>query len=172
MKKTTAFLAATALIAVCSVVYADYLESNEGIWPRSWPRELEPLRKQARTLEGPLVPQLHYEIPFTKRGDFEAAWPSLLKVKSKGAPILLLRGPNTWLGTRMDAGVRIHTPPAGTDKRANPEEPLPGQRGGRQRWMWTNYIELVVDGNIVDLNRIPLPPDTPILDERFKDKEK
>jgi hypothetical protein len=26
-----------------------------------------------------------------------------------------------------------------------------------------------VDGDIVDLNRIPLPPDTPIIDERFKD---
>jgi hypothetical protein len=31
------------------------------------------------------------------------------------------------------------------------------------------YIELIVDGEIVDLNRIPLPPDTPIIDERFKD---
>jgi hypothetical protein len=30
---------------------------------------------------------------------------------------------------------------------------------------------LVVDGKIVDLNRIPLPPDTPIIDERFKDAE-
>jgi hypothetical protein len=31
------------------------------------------------------------------------------------------------------------------------------------------YIELIFDGDIVDLNRIPLPPDTPIIDERFKD---
>ena len=30
-------------------------------------------------------------------------------------------------------------------------------------------IQLIVDGEIVDLNRIPLPPDTPIIDERFKD---
>jgi hypothetical protein len=29
-------------------------------------------------------------------------------------------------------------------------------------------IRLVVDGDIVDLNRIELPPDTPIIDERFK----
>jgi hypothetical protein len=35
--------------------------------------------------------------------------------------------------------------------------------------MNTTYIELVVDGDIVDLNRIPLPADTPIIDERFKD---
>jgi len=37
--------------------------------------------------------------------------------------------------------------------------------------MWTNYIELIVDGNIVDLNRIHLPADTPIIDERFKDAQ-
>jgi hypothetical protein len=30
-------------------------------------------------------------------------------------------------------------------------------------------IELVVDGDIVDLNRIGLPMDTPIIDKRFKD---
>ena len=35
-----------------------------------------------------------------------------------------------------------------------------------------DFIELVVDGNIVDLNRIPLPADTPIIDERFKDGQK
>jgi hypothetical protein len=29
---------------------------------------------------------------------------------------------------------------------------------------------LIVDGDIVDLNRIPLPPDTPIIDERFKER--
>lgn len=33
--------------------------------------------------------------------------------------------------------------------------------------MMTTYIELVVDGLVVDLNRIQLPPDTPIIDERF-----
>jgi hypothetical protein len=32
----------------------------------------------------------------------------------------------------------------------------------------STYIELVVDGNIVDLNRISLPADTPVIDERFK----
>jgi hypothetical protein len=31
------------------------------------------------------------------------------------------------------------------------------------------YIELIVDGDVVDLNRIPLPPDTPVIDERFQD---
>jgi hypothetical protein len=30
-------------------------------------------------------------------------------------------------------------------------------------------IVLIVDGKIVDLNRIPLPADTPIIDKRFKE---
>jgi hypothetical protein len=34
--------------------------------------------------------------------------------------------------------------------------------------MYTNYIDLIVDGDVVDLNRIPLPADTPIIDERFQ----
>jgi hypothetical protein len=38
--------------------------------------------------------------------------------------------------------------------------------------MNTTFIELVVDGQIVDLNRVPLPRDTPIVDERFKDEQK
>jgi hypothetical protein len=33
----------------------------------------------------------------------------------------------------------------------------------------TTFIELAVDGEIVDLNRIPLPAHSPIVDERFKD---
>jgi hypothetical protein len=63
------------------------------------------------------------------------------------------------------------TPPAQTDTRVNPEAPI-NSTSVRDRWMYTTYIELVVDGNIVDLNRIPLPADTPIIDERFKDGRK
>jgi hypothetical protein len=40
--------------------------------------------------------------------------------------------------------------------------------GYRPIWARTE-IELVVDGNIVDLNRIPLPADTSIIDKRFED---
>jgi hypothetical protein len=170
MQRTVAFLAAIAFCAV-SFVYADYTVEDKGTWPKSWPEELEPLRNQARTLEGPLVPHRHYEIPFTKRDDFESAWPHLLKVKSKCAPIILVRGPKTDFFAVKPAGVLIHSPPAQTDKRAHPEESL-NSTNGRERWMWTTYLELVVDGDIVDLNRIPLPEDTPIIDERFKDGKK
>jgi hypothetical protein len=51
MKRTIPFLAALALFAVCPV-YADYSVWDKGMWPESWPKELEPLRKQARTFEG------------------------------------------------------------------------------------------------------------------------
>jgi hypothetical protein len=171
MKRTTASLAAIAFFAVCSAVYAVYEVTDKGTWPESWPKELETLRKQARTMMGPMILQLHYQIPFTKREEFESAWPHLLKVKSKGAPIILVRGPKTDFMAIKPAGVLIHSPPAETNKRANPEEPLAGNWDGnvRERWMWTTYIELVVDGNVVDLNRLPLPADTPIIDERFKD---
>jgi hypothetical protein len=165
-KKNTPALFAAAFLAASSIALADYGVIDEGAWPDSWPKELDPLRNQSRTLEGPQILLRHYEIPFTNREEFEAAWPHLLKVKSKGAPIILVRKTNFF---RVEpAGVLIHTPPLGTDTRANPEKPLPGDRNRRDAWLWTSYIELVVDGEIVDLNRIRLPPDTTIIDERFK----
>jgi hypothetical protein len=160
MKRRVALLMALACCALSSVV-ADYSVEDRGTWPESWPKELEPLRKQSRTLEGPLVPQLHYQVPFTKREDFESAWPHLLKVKSKGAPLILMRSPYTRLG-RIDAGVFIHTPPAQAEDRDKTKK-----KADRES---TTYIELIVDGQIVNLNRIPLPADTPIIDERFKEQ--
>ena len=153
MKRRIVFLAVTSLaaIALCEVgsVYADYGVIDKGTWPESWPKELEPLRKQSRTLVGPQVEYRNYAIPFTKREEFESAWPHLLKVNSKGAALRLVRAPNFFLGEHAKAGVVVHCPPL-------------GQEG-------TTYLELVVDGDIVDLNRIPLPADTTIIDERFKD---
>jgi hypothetical protein len=139
------------------ILNADYGVQDRG----SWPQELEGLRKQSRTLEGPLVLLLHHAIPFTDREQFEASWPHLLKVKSPGAPLVLRRGRSFWLGDESKAGVCIHTPPAG-------EAPIADAKQAGGRWERTVYIELIVDGDIVNLNRIPLPPDTPIIDERFK----
>jgi len=149
MKRTTVMLAAI-VFCVAGSVYALYLVNDRGDWPKSWPKELEPLRKQSRTLVGPEPLARHYAIRFTKRDEFESAWPHILDVNSKGAPLVLVRGPNFFLGNDRKAGVVIHCPPLG-------ESDDPGK------------IELVVDGEIVDLNRIPLPADTPIIDERFKD---
>lgn len=160
MKQAIATLAAIVLLSACPL-YADYSVEDRGSWPDHWPKELEALREQSRTLEGPLLPLLNYAIPFTKRAEFEAAWPHLLKVKTKGAPIVLRRGPSFWLGKESNAGVCVHTPPEGQD-------PVAEGKDAKGSWEKTIYIELIVDGEIVDLNRIPLPPDTPIIDERFK----
>jgi hypothetical protein len=163
MKRLTICLVAVAIGIVGSAARADYSVEARGSWPESWPKELESLRKQARTLEGPLRPLLHYAIPFTKREDFESAWPHLLKVRTPGAPIVLRRGPSFWLGEEAAAGVVVHTPAAG--EAAPADAKAAGDRIER-----TIYLELIVDGQIVDLNRIPLPPDTPIVDERFVEK--
>src|SRR5260221_7705494 len=138
MKRTIAFLTAIAFCAV-SPAYALYSVSFTGDWPKSWPKELEPLRKQSRTLVGPRAPHRHFAIPFTKREEMESAWPHLLTVNSKGAALRLVRAPNFFLGEHAKAGVVVHCPPL-------------GQEG-------TTYLELVVDGDIVDLNRLPLPAD-------------
>jgi len=153
MKRTIAVLAAIVLCAV-GPADADYSVTGKGTWPKSWPKDLEPLRKQSSTFEGPLDAHQHYAIPFTKQEEFESAWPHILKVKSKGAPLRMVRGPNVFLGEHIKAGVVVHCPPP------------------RQADNPATYIELVVDGSIVDLNRIPLPADTPIIDERFKDGKK
>jgi hypothetical protein len=167
-----AFAAAVVFLLPAPVVYALYEVSNEGTWPKTWPKELESLRAQAKTLVGPEVLQSHYLIPFTDLEQFEAAWPYLLKVKTKGAPIILVRGPKTDFFEIKPAGVIVRSPPAGQNNNsATPETQIAGVENVRERWMNTTYFELVVDGKIVDLNRIPLPEDSPIIDERFKDRQ-
>jgi hypothetical protein len=162
MKRSIAIVATVTSLAVCSMAHADYSVTDTGTWPNSWPKELEPLRKQARTLEGPLALNQHFAIRFTKREEFESAWPHILKVKSKGAPLVLVRGPNFFLGEGVKAGVVVHSPPRGQDNKPT---------NVREQWMNATYIELVVDGEIVDLNRIALPADTLIIDHRFKDEK-
>ncbi len=159
-----------AAIVFCNAcpVYALYEIAYEGVWPKSWPKELEPLRKQSRTISGPEFGPTVYEIPFANREDFESAWPHILKLKSKGASVILLRGLHTkfklipWPAVKT--GVRIVTPsgpyPPGYAEQA--------KKAGVTLRTATD-IELVVDGEIVDLNRIPLPADTTIIDKRFTD---
>lgn len=163
MKRRSALLTVILLGAAMSAS-ADYSVRFQGDWPDSWPKELDDLRPQARTLEGPLLPSPHYAIPFADRDQFEAAWPHLLSVKSPGAPLILKRGENFFLGENHVAGIIVHCPPAGTerpkDRKVKPDD----------YWRYDTYLELVVDGETVDLNRIELPKDTPIIDERFKER--
>jgi hypothetical protein len=168
MKRTAVFM--VAFCAACPV-YAIWTSADRGTWPKTWPAELEPLRKQSRTIRGSEADLTQYKIPFTKREEFESAWSHLLKVKSKGSPIILVRSPlEHWSFGKMDAGVIVHCPPGHpeTDHRPAQTGQIQSSNLG-ERWMWTFYIELAVDGKIVDLNRIPLPADTPIIDQRFEE---
>jgi len=140
-RKSVLALAAVAASLIASVCFAMYSVADRGLWPDSWPKQLDPLRPQARTLDhGDFTV---YEIPFAQRAEFESAWPHLLTVKSAQAPVVLLSSPDKSLGDSIAAGVRIF-------RRARIE------------------IELIVDGDIVDLNRIPLPADAPLIDKRLR----
>jgi hypothetical protein len=153
MKRTIAFMAAVAFCMVGSV-FALSEGGPGGQWPKSWPQELEPLRKQAWTWEHDFAGK-SYDIPFANRKEFESAWPHILKLKSQGAAITLMRGSHLRVGPgKTTAGVRID-PPA----KSVSDGPHSLTR-----------ITLVVDGEIVDLNRIQLPAETAIIDERFKDE--
>ena len=211
-------LALAAIAAVCWTLplHAIYEVSDSGLWPTYWPKELDALRKQARTLAHDQF--VVYEIPFTDRQQFEAAWPHLLAVKSPEAPLTLLKSPDQWLGGNLKAGVRIRAPltgmlisPQGSRYPPSAEgvvtnvpllkigPPWPdnvlSKSGALPEFVvydhgrWVPYsvqdlktnapmyerslmrarieIELIVSGDIVDLNRIPLPADTPIVDKRF-----
>lgn len=123
---------------------------------------------KSRTLVGPMVAQRYYEIPFDSREQFKAAWPKLLLIKTEGAPSLFVRGP-TRLGN-VKAGVWIHTPPEGVEPKLPAKMLQPVDGKSRSRRMNANYIKLIIDGEIVDLNRIPLPNDCPIIDLRFEER--
>ena len=172
MKRIVASSVVLALLAAGSTAFGLYSVSDTGTWSKNWPRELETLRAQSRTLVGPTLAARHFAMRFQDRDEFEAAWPHILKVKSKGAPIYLVRGANFFLGKKQ-TGVVVHCPPEGQwENPKTPEAPIEGYPSeSRSRWQMMNYIELSVDGQVVDLNRIPLPPNTQIIDERFKPDE-
>lgn len=170
MKRTVVLCAAISLCAA-AFAWADYGVIDRGTWPENWPKELELLRAQARTLDGPLAPQLHFAIHFQNREQFEAAWPQLLKLKGADAPLVLKRGPDFFLGEEHAAGVVVHSPLPRDAKQLEKPASTAAKDAGADGGADFNYtLVLVVDGDIVDLNRIPLPADTLIVDERFKEK--
>ena len=158
-----------ASIVFCAVgpVYAEETGGPGGRWPKSWPKELEPLRKQASTWEwlGSEGVITTYEIPFANRETFESAWPHILELKSKGAFLRLSNDDQD-----SDAGVKIFEHISSEILDRINRERISRKHIYRELWsVPVISIELEVDGKIVDLNRIRLPADTPIIDERFKE---
>jgi hypothetical protein len=233
-----------AFLGITSLCYSLVMTQNTGNWPDSWPKELEQLRNQTRTIEVAAGNQEDiYEISFSNRTQFETLWPVILKVKTPEAPLRLFRispeEPNA-LFSNAHPVVRIYAPPkhssvgpggkegeaiaklqeairdASPDKQKKLEEevaqkwqelvkqgkvlkpgpPWPqdilsatgvlpeyvGVIEDNEKLKWVSStdkrvsgflyrarieVELVVDGDVIDLNRIPLPVDTLILDKRF-----
>ena len=154
MNKTALLLAATIGFATGGFTQADSIDGPEGKWPKTWPRELEPLRRQASTWVGGVAMNTRHEIPFTNRESFESAWPHILSLKSKGASITLLDGRHYYQNSDKTAGVMI----------------LPPLEGISSGSLSVTRLVVMVDGDIIDLNRIRLPADTPIDDRRFKNR--
>jgi hypothetical protein len=171
MKRMAGLLVTLMVAAVAARLCADVSIEDRGSWPDTWPKELEPLRANSRTIEGPLGGFLHYEIPFAERDAFESAWTHLLKVKSPQTPLVLMRGPYTGTGAKkgssMKAGVLINSYPS-TRTAADAATPDAPAKDTAPESTITTTLVLVVDGDVVDLNRIPLPRSTHIQDERFK----
>jgi len=173
---------------------------DHGTWPDTWPKELEPYRDQAQTVDG--MHSMVYKIRFDKREDFEKAWPHILAVKSKGAPLILERSPSSRSvsGSTAETRVRIVCPPVCLVKlpggklltvgppwpdhiRSSSGELPEYVEAGLDDWIPVTGesargfavrprvdVVLITDGKIIDLNRIPLPPDTPIIDRRFEER--
>ncbi len=198
-KKSAILLLVVMTVLLSSLCFALVMISSTGTWPDSWPKELGPYRKQARTLgvaHG--IQETVHEIPFDNREDFEKAWPHILTLKSPGAPLILENSPSSYgvSGSTTEAGVRILCPVGGVTGTPGGKRPwpdylksesgelpeyvskengkwIPAKRSKRVGFLNRARVDIVLitDGKIVDLNRIPLPPDTPIIDNRFKDKE-
>jgi len=227
INKTNIYLA-VMFVLVASVSFAVVGFSKEGIWPDTWPKELEKFRKQSQTCSGFLcIKECWHEIIFQNREEFEQAWPHILKLKTKGAPLIIENTKNSSIHPRNVPtmlragipGVRILCSDSGAasthrlfSELTQETRPTPW----RETWPtpWPDYIKLpsgglpeyvvfqdgkwvaadikkftgelgpkgegiyfrarvdivlISDGKIVDLNRIPLPPDTPIIDKRFED---
>ena len=170
---------------------------QQGTWPETWPKELEPYRAKAVTLG------LHaghqekiYVIPFENRDEFEAVWPHILKVRSPKSPITLECSPWKHVDESMAAGVRILHPLLSSHSSIAPIWPqdIDTQSGEFPEYVVRNLgkwvpqstagkragfafrarvdIVLVVDDNIVDLKRIQLPADAKIIDKRITEEEK
>jgi hypothetical protein len=96
------------------VMYAE-----TGIWPKTWPAELEELRKQCHTTEVATgIQENIYDIYFTNHAQFERAWPAILKVRTPGSPVVLYTVEKPPLGIAGSAPVtrptvRIYAPTDG-----------------------------------------------------------
>jgi hypothetical protein len=104
-----------AFFGIVSLCYSLAQTRDRGEWPESWSKELESLRKVARTI-GFMAGNWEniYEIPFSDRYQFESLWPIILSLKTPGAPLRLSRINPGYQGSLLSyarPAVRIYAPP-------------------------------------------------------------
>jgi hypothetical protein len=197
------------LILLAPLCFALVSIEGSGKWPADWPKELEPFRKQAKTISVATGSQEDvFEISFRSREQFEKIWPVIQTLKSDGAPLTLTTAgsPPGWAGLfdNNEPILRIYAPSYTTNTVKTPDgktvqRPVPPwpdsaklPNGLLPEYVWLSddkttwvpaeanhnslkgfefrariEIELVVDGNTIDLNRIRLPENTPIIDRRI-----
>jgi hypothetical protein len=227
MKRLAGILLFILLIGVCGRASALIIPSDEGKWPATWPKELEPLRNQAKTLDVATGIQEHiYTIPFETREDFEKYWPILSSLRTPGSPLTLskagsesgwgqfvsnakpcvrIKGPtggyaggSTKIGERIDLknlenGTMLFAGSPWPKDLLGPNGELPeyvtvvAAGGGKIAWKSLDNvpegqrgfhnrarvdIELVIDGQVIDLNRTRLPQDARLVDRRFPEQAK
>ena len=179
-----------------------------GRWPKDWPEKLEPYREHSLTANFSVAANevMFYQIPFFDREEFEKLWPALLSLKSKGAPITLVRvspdtglfgktGDEDWSNARPC--VRVIGPPGSASRwreveilrHEPPKRPeLWSENGelpkyvhleeidGTERWVagkgeslyqscWIE-LQILVDGEIIDADRLDIPEDVTVIDRR------
>ena len=82
-------------------------------WPKDWPKTLDQVRDSCRTIEIAAGNQEDvFEIVFDDRKKFEGLWPSLLTVKTPGAPFRLFTvgSPTISIFSNARPAVRIFAP--------------------------------------------------------------
>ncbi len=204
-----AFWCFVVLLVTVPCAFGLMIETDGGHWPQNWPQQLEPLRSSATTGDFSAGAQATiYTIEFRSRAQFEGVWPSLLALKSKGAPLTLRSSTVESSKTDCDdrrlpmavlscptQGSYLKMPDGSYSHRGEWTEDIESQLvdgvlpryvgNGPVGWgiifepLDPNFVQfygfyqqarvditLYVDGEIIDMNRIRLPKDTPILDHR------
>jgi hypothetical protein len=180
------------LISVCAC-QALLMVQERGDWPTSWPKELEPYRQAARTESG--LGQVAYQLFVSDRREFEHLWPTVLKVREPNGSLRLRSGDVPCVRILAPAppsegrfrGKTAHIGPPWPDSARNPDGSLPELLSWsfeKETWIPASVdgstvlshravigIELIVDGMVIDLNRIRLPADTRIIDDRDIDDQ-
>ena len=129
--------------------------TDSGRWPVSWPKELEPYREHAKTIGVHAGSQEDvFEISFRSREQFEKIWPSILTLKSEGAPLTLITAGSVpgWAGLfdNNEPLVRIyarHRIPPGIQLRM--EKPFDRCRPGPIRHICLMAIYLNTSGYLM-----------------------